>query len=134
MDLSQLVNEITYKAVRSSGSGGQNVNKVATKIELYFDLNNSESFNQEQKERLQQNLQNRLTKSGILILSCGKTRSQLKNKSIVTKRFFELMEECLKEEKERKPTKTPFAIKRKRLANKKKNSEKKAKRKPPKID
>ena len=53
MDLSQLVNEIIYKAVRSSGSGGQHVNKVATKIELYFDLNNSKFFNQEQIERLQ---------------------------------------------------------------------------------
>ncbi|WP_295831067.1 alternative ribosome rescue aminoacyl-tRNA hydrolase ArfB [uncultured Winogradskyella sp.] len=134
MDLSQLVNEIIYKSVRSSGSGGQHVNKVATKIELYFDLNNSKFFNQEQIERLQKNLQNRLTKAGILILSCGETRSQLKNKTIVTKRFFELIEESIREEKERKLSKTPVAVKRKRLAIKKKTSEKKANRKPPKID
>ena len=101
---------------------------------MYFDLNNSKFFNQEQIERLHQNLQNRLTKAGILILSCGETRSQLKNKTIVTKRFFELIEESIKEEKERKLTKTPVTVKRKRLAIKKKTSEKKANRKPPKID
>ena len=134
MDLSQLVNEIIYKAVRSSGSGGQHVNKVATKIELYFDIEASQFFNEEEKNRLREFLHNKLTKSGILILSCGETRSQLKNKNRVTKRFLELLEEGLKEEKERKPTKIPKAVKRKRLANKKRNSEKKANRKPPKID
>lgn len=134
LNLQKLQQEITYKAVRSSGSGGQHVNKVATKIELHFDLFSSEFLNEEQKVRLQKKLQSRLTNAGILILNCGETRSQLKNKKIVTKRFFELMEESLKEEKKRKPTKTPIAVKLKRLASKKKNSDKKANRKPPKID
>ncbi|WP_299116247.1 alternative ribosome rescue aminoacyl-tRNA hydrolase ArfB [uncultured Winogradskyella sp.] len=134
MDFSQLINEITYRAVRSSGSGGQHVNKVATKIELYFNLFGSVFFNEEQKERLKAYLQNRLTNSGILILSCGESRSQFKNKTIVTKRFLELIEEGLKEEKERLPTKIPKAVKQKRLLNKRKTSEKKANRKPPKID
>ncbi|RZN82306.1 MAG: aminoacyl-tRNA hydrolase [Winogradskyella sp.] len=134
MDFSQLINEVTYKAVRSSGSGGQHVNKVATKIELYFNLHDSKFFNEEEKEKLQAYFQNRLTKFGILILSCGETRSQLKNKTIVTQRFLELIEEGLKEEKERLPTKIPKAVLRKRLTNKRKNSEKKANRKPPKID
>ncbi|ARV09995.1 aminoacyl-tRNA hydrolase [Winogradskyella sp. PC-19] len=134
MDFLRLINQVDYKAVRSSGSGGQHVNKVATKIELYFDFEASQFFNEEEKNRLREFLQNRLTKSGILILSCGETRSQLKNKNRVTKRFYELLEEGLKEEKERKPTKIPKAVKRKRLANKKRNSEKKANRKPPKID
>ena len=133
MDFSQLINEVTYKAVRSSGSGGQHVNKVATKIELYFNLHDSKFFNEEE-EKLQAYFQNRLTKFGILILSCGETRSQLKNKTIVTQRFLELIEEGLKEEKERLPTKIPKAVLRKRLTNKRKNSEKKANRKPPKID
>lgn len=133
MDLSQLLSEVTYKAVRSSGSGGQNVNKVATKAELYYDFEASEFFNEEQKERLKTYLNNRLTKLGILILSCGETRSQLKNKIIVTKRFKDLILEGLKEEKKRIPTKTPKAVIRKRLSSKKKNSEKKANRKPPKL-
>ena len=134
MDISQLLNEVVFKAVRSSGSGGQNVNKVATKVELYFDLEKSKYFDEQQKLRLRDSLQQRLTKSGSLILSCGETRSQLKNKNIVTKRFLELIEEGLKEEKERRETKIPKAVKRKRLDTKKKNSEKKANRKPPKMD
>ncbi|TCK65102.1 ribosome-associated protein [Winogradskyella wandonensis] len=134
MDLLELTKELNYKAVRSSGSGGQNVNKVATKVELYFDLKATLIFNDEQKEKLKTYLKNRLTKEGVLILSCGETRSQLKNKTIVTHRFFELIEEGLKEEKDRLPTKVPRAIKQKRLQNKRKTSEKKANRKPPKID
>ena len=107
---------------------------MATKVELYFDLEKSKYFDEQQKLRLRDSLQQRLTKSGSLILSCGETRSQLKNKNIVTKRFLELIEEGLKEEKERRETKIPKAVKRKRLDTKKKNSEKKANRKPPKMD
>lgn len=132
--MQNLKSEISYKAVRSSGSGGQNVNKVATKVELYFNVLESQFLESYQKEKLQNYLVNRITKDGILILSCGETRSQLKNKTIVTKRFFQLIEEGLKEDKDRLPTKIPKAVKRKRLAIKKKTSEKKANRKPPKID
>ncbi|MFD1062910.1 alternative ribosome rescue aminoacyl-tRNA hydrolase ArfB [Winogradskyella litorisediminis] len=134
MEFSELLKEVNYKAVRSSGSGGQNVNKVATKVELYFNLKDTSHFTEEEKLRLQDYFNNRLTKDGILILSCGETRSQLKNKTIVTKRFTELITEGLKEEKDRLPTKIPKAAKRKRLQNKRKTSEKKANRKPPKID
>ncbi|SHG94672.1 alternative ribosome rescue aminoacyl-tRNA hydrolase ArfB [Winogradskyella jejuensis] len=134
MEFSELLKEVNYRAVRSSGSGGQNVNKVATKVELYFNLKNTTFFTEEEKLRLQDYFNNRLTKDGILILSCGETRSQLKNKTIVTKRFTELITEGLKEEKDRLLTKIPKAVKRKRLQNKRKTSEKKANRKPPKID
>lgn len=134
MDFSELLQELTYKAVRSSGSGGQHVNKTSTKVELYFDLLSSSYFNEEERFKLKDFFANRLTKTGVLTLSCGETRSQLKNKNIVTKRFLDLIQEGLKEEKDRIPTKTPKAVKRKRLANKKKTSEKKANRKPPKID
>jgi len=65
MDFLQVINEVDYKAVRSSGSGGQHVNKVATKIELYFDFEASQFFNEEEKNRLREFLHNRLTKSGI---------------------------------------------------------------------
>ena len=134
MEFSELLKEVNYKAVRSSGSGGQNVNKVATKVELYFNLKDTTFFTEDEKLRLQDYFNNRLTKDGILILSCGETRSQLKNRTIVNKRFTDLITEGLKEEKDRLPTKIPFAVKRKRLQNKRKNSEKKANRKPPKID
>lgn len=134
MNSSQLINELTFKAVRSSGSGGQNVNKVATKVVLYFSIKASNCFTEEEKERLLDYLGNRLTKTGVLILSCGETRSQLKNKNRVVSRFLNLIEEGLKEEKKRLETKVPKAVKRKRLDNKKKTSDKKANRRPPKID
>lgn len=134
MDFSKLLKELVYKAVRSSGSGGQHVNKTSTKVELYFDIASSTFFNEEKKNKLKDFFASKLTKDGILILSCGETRSQLKNKTIVTKRFFQRIEEGLKEDKDRLPTKIPKAVKRKRLATKKKTSEKKANRKPPKID
>ncbi len=134
MELSQLINEVSYKAVRSSGSGGQNVNKVATKVELYFNIQDSEILNDTEKEKLTTFFLNRINKDGILILSSGETRSQLKNKAIVTQRFFNLVTEALKEKKKRVPTKIPKAVKQKRLQNKRLNAEKKANRKPPKLD
>ncbi len=129
-----LLKELTFKAIRSSGSGGQHVNKVASKVELFFNLNTSEVFDDKQKNTLQEKLQNRLTKDGVLILQCGESRSQHKNKIIVIKRFLELLKNALVKEKKRVPTKIPRAVIRKRLKNKKYRSEKKANRKKPDID
>ncbi len=134
MDIEALKSELSYKYVRSSGSGGQNVNKVASKAELYFDLNNSQALDDTEKQKLQEALSNRLNKENILILACDESRSQFRNKTLVTRRFLELIEDGLKEEKERIPTKIPKAVKKKRLVNKRKNAEKKANRKPPEID
>lgn len=129
-----LLKELTFKAIRSSGSGGQHVNKVASKVELFFNLNTSEVFDDKQKNTLQEKLQNRLTKDGVLILQCGESRSQHKNKTIIIKRFLELLKNALVKEKKRVPTKIPRAVIRKRLKNKKYRSEKKANRKKPDTD
>ncbi|MCB0461307.1 MAG: aminoacyl-tRNA hydrolase [Flavobacteriaceae bacterium] len=134
MDAELLISEITLKAIRSSGSGGQNVNKVSTKIELQFDVDASNGFDDEEKTLLIENLKTRLTKNNVLILQCDESRSQLKNKQIVKERFLEIIKEALTVQKERIPTKTPKAVKRKRLRNKRQNSEKKANRKPPELD
>ena len=134
MDIEALKSELSYKYVRSSGSGGQNVNKVASKAELYFDLNNSQALDDAKKQKLKEALSNRLNKEDILILACDESRSQSRNKALITQRFLELIEDGLKEEKERIPTKIPKAVKKKRLVNKRKNAEKKANRKPPEID
>ncbi|WP_299120541.1 alternative ribosome rescue aminoacyl-tRNA hydrolase ArfB [uncultured Winogradskyella sp.] len=134
MDADLLKSELSYKYVRSSGSGGQNVNKVSSKAELYFNLQDSQVFNKDEKLKLSEFFSKRLTKEGILILACDESRSQFRNKAIVTHRFLELIDEGLKEEKERIKTKIPKAVKRKRLANKRKTSEKKANRKPPETD
>lgn len=134
MDVALLKSELTYKFVRSSGSGGQHVNKVSSKAELYFNLNNSAVFNDDEKLKLTEAFTNRLTKDGILILTCDESRSQFRNKAIVTQRFLQLIEEGLKKEKKRVPTKISRAAKRKRLANKRKIADKKANRKPPSIE
>ena len=84
LDIIVLEKEFKLKAVRSSGSGGQHVNKVATKIELSFSVSESQVLTSDQKELIQYKLAARLTKEHVLLLQCGETRSQLKNKTIVS--------------------------------------------------
>ncbi len=126
-----LLAELQYKAVRSSGAGGQNVNKVSSKVVLTFDLKNSKALTDTEKELLKVNLASRLTSESVLILNCDEDRSQLKNKEIVTKRFLELIKKGLIVPKDRKPTKIPKSVIRKRIKDKKNVSEiKKNRRKP----
>lgn len=134
MDVEVLNNELQFKAVRSSGAGGQNVNKVSSKVELTFNLEASNGLSDEEKERLKTNIGNRLTKDNLLLMQCDESRSQHKNKELVIKRFFELLEEGLIIPKERKATKVPKAVVKKRLKAKRQTSEKKANRKPPELD
>lgn len=134
MDVTLLKSEINYKYVRSSGSGGQHVNKVSSKAELYFDLSNSSVFNDEEKQKLSEFFNNRLTKDGVLILACDESRSQFRNKALVTQRFLELIQEGLKEDKKRISTRVPRSVKRKRLKAKRINADKKANRKPPTLE
>jgi ribosome-associated protein len=129
-----LIKELKFKAVRSSGSGGQHVNKVSSKVELLFNLQKSLVLKERQKERLLNTLKNRLTKDLVLILQCDESRSQHKNKLLVTQRFLHLIKEGLYVAKERKPTKTPKSVIAKRLKNKSTQSEKKANRKKPDFD
>ncbi|MBS7785944.1 aminoacyl-tRNA hydrolase [Flavobacterium sp. CYK-55] len=133
MNLDQLKSELIYKAVRSSGAGGQNVNKLSTKVILLFDLAKSSAFSQEQKEQLQLRWANRMSSEGILQLSCDESRSQLKNKTLVTQRFFRLLESALTVAKARKPTKIPRSAIEKRIKNKRWSSEIKASRQKPKL-
>ena len=126
---SLLQSELLFKAVRSSGAGGQNVNKVSTKVILIWDIAASRALNTEQKEILSEKLKNRINKEGILQLECDETRSQLKNKEIVKNRFFYLLEHALKKDKKRIATKIPKAVIKKRLNDKKIHSDKKTNRK-----
>ncbi len=131
MENLDLLSELQYKAVRSSGAGGQNVNKVSSKVVLTFDLKSSKALTNEEKELLKKNLASRLTTDLVLILNCDEDRSQLKNKEIVTKRFLELIKKGLVVPKHRKPTKIPKSVIRKRIKDKKNVSEiKKNRRKP----
>ncbi|MES2747193.1 MAG: alternative ribosome rescue aminoacyl-tRNA hydrolase ArfB [Bacteroidota bacterium] len=128
-----VLTELQYKAVRSSGPGGQNVNKVSSKVVLTFDLLNSQALSEEEKERAQKKLKSKLTLEGILILNCDEDRSQLKNKEIVTKRFLELIEKAIVIPKERKATKIPRSVIEKRLKDKSSVAEIKQNRKKPKL-
>ena len=131
MEKDKLISELQFKAVRSSGAGGQNVNKVSSKVVLSFDLKNANSLSMEEKNRLETSLSSRLTNDHILILNCDEDRSQLKKKEIVIKRFLAIIEQGLYIPKIRKATKIPKSVIRKRLKDKKNVSDiKKTRRKP----
>jgi ribosome-associated protein len=114
-----LLTELNFKAVRSSGAGGQNVNKVSSKVVLYFNLENSQALKEEEIILLKEKLASKLTQNSVLILNCDEDRSQLKNKAIVIKRFFTLIEKGLHKPKVRRATKTPRRAIEKRLNSKK---------------
>lgn len=131
MEKEKVISEINYKAVRSSGAGGQNVNKVSSKVVLSFDLKNSKAFSDEEKALLEKNIGGRLTEDLVLILNCDEDRSQIRNKAIVTNRFFDIITAGLHVPKIRKATKIPKSVIRKRIKEKKNLSEiKKLRRKP----
>lgn len=133
LDKSLLISELQYKAVRSSGAGGQNVNKVSSKVELSFDLENSSALSESQKQRLAQKWENKLTKESVLMLQCDTHRSQHRNKEEVTQRFLELVVAGLKKPKKRIATKPTKSSQKKRMDQKTKHSEKKGLRKPPEL-
>lgn len=126
-----IVSELHFKAVRSSGPGGQNVNKVSSKVVLTFDLTNSNALNEEEKVLIATKLLTKLTSENILILNCDEDRSQLKNKTIVTKRFLILIEKALLVPKKRKATKVPRSVIEKRIKAKRNLSEIKQNRRKP---
>ena len=131
MDKSIIAYEFSFKAVRSSGAGGQNVNKVSSKVVLTFDLVNSKGLTDDEKTLLQNKIATKLTQEGILILTSEEDRIQLKNKEKVIKKCFKLLENALVVPKERKETKIPRAVKEKRLNAKKVMSILKQNRKKP---
>lgn len=134
MNIEILLKELEYKAVRSSGPGGQHVNKTASKVEVSFHIENSKALSEEEKEQLLFQLSNKITSEGFLKLNSSETRSQHQNKELVTERLINLIEANRKKPKSRKKTKPSRASKEKRLTNKKEQSIKKVNRKPPKID
>ncbi len=134
MNKESLIKELSFKAIRSSGAGGQHVNKVSSKIELTFDLENSKEFSDEEKERLLKNLAIKLTKIHVLVLQCDESRSQHRNKEIVIDRFLDIITKALIVPKRRKKTKPSKGAIQKRLTSKKKHSEKKDSRKKPNLD
>lgn len=134
MNTQKIISELLFKAVRSSGAGGQNVNKVSSKVVLTFDLKNSQALSAEEKALLENKLASRLTSEQILILNCDEDRSQLKNKVIATKRFLDIITSGLVVPKIRKATKIPKSVIRKRIKSKMNLSEIKKLRRKPDLD
>ena len=124
-NIPDLSRELEFSASRSSGPGGQNVNKVNTRIELRFHVRNSQLLTDEQKGRLTDKLASRLTIEGELIIVCQEKRSQLANKELATQRFYVLLEKSLRPSKKRKATKPTKASVEKRITTKKQQAEKK---------
>jgi ribosome-associated protein len=131
MDFECVKSELKFKAVRSSGAGGQNVNKVSSKVVLSFDLNTSKGLTEKEKELLIVKLAKRLTGDNVIILNCEESRSQFKNKEIVSKRFFDLLKNALVITKIRKATKVPRSVIEKRIRAKRNQSELKSSRRKP---
>jgi len=131
MESDKIISELNFKAVRSSGAGGQNVNKVSSKVVLTFNLTASKALTEEEKELLSTKLVTKLSSENLLILNCDEDRSQLKNKEIVTKRFLELIKAALVVPKKRKATRIPRSVIEKRIKAKRNLSEIKQNRRKP---
>jgi ribosome-associated protein len=121
--------EFEFSATRSSGPGGQNVNKVNTRVELRFNVNTSTLLSDHEKAIIKEKLKSQLTSEGFLILTSQTERSQLKNKEKVIQRFYTIITKALTPRKRRIPTKPTFSSTLKKLEKKRKHSDKKALRK-----
>jgi ribosome-associated protein len=121
-DLSIHEGELTYTFSHSSKPGGQNVNKVSTRVTLNFDVGNSPSLSDDQRERIRSELRTRINKEGILRVSSQKHRTQKANREAATERFVELVQEALRERPVRKKRGIPREIRERRLKDKKHRS------------
>jgi ribosome-associated protein len=115
--------ELTFRYSRSSGPGGQNVNKVATKVTLLFDLRSSPSLTEGQRTLLEQRLANRISKSGVLHVTSERHRTRSANQREVVNRFRDLLTDALHERPPRRKTKVPAASKKRRIEAKRRRSE-----------
>ncbi|SMO80888.1 ribosome-associated protein [Saccharicrinis carchari] len=125
--------EISFSASRSSGPGGQNVNKVNTRIIARLDVMASQILSEKQKSTLVHKLKNRINKEGELIIACEETRSQLRNKEMAIELLHQLIAQALKPATKRKPTQPTRSSKLKRLQNKKIRSQRKENRRRPDV-
>lgn len=125
----EIIKYVVFKTSRSGGKGGQNVNKVSSKVELVFNVSNASFLSAEQQALLEDKLVNRLDSEGNLHIVSQEDRSQLLNKQRTVIKLVDLLNKCLHVQKKRKPTKVPKSVIEKRLANKSVVAQKKKNRK-----
>jgi len=126
--------ELDMRATRSSGAGGQHVNKTSSRVEISWNVKSSRALNDEQRERLLSRLASRLSDEGVIRIVASDTRSQLRNREAAEKRLAETIARALVIQKKRKPTRRPRAADEARLSKKKKHSERKRERQRPITD
>jgi len=131
MNKEQVLQELSFRTSRSSGSGGQHVNKVETRVEALLDIENSLGLSPKEKKRLHQKLSNHISKEGILQVASQEHRSQSRNKADAQRKLLKLLQRAIVPPKKRKPVRRLTSNPRKRLKNKRAHSEKKAMRKKP---
>lgn len=129
----EILKSVIFKTSRSGGKGGQNVNKVSSKVEIIFNLDTAQFLNDEEKALLKSRLQNRLDTEGLLHIVSQEDRSQLLNKEKAVAKLVDLIKNSLIVQKKRKPTKVPKSVIEKRLKDKSSNAERKRNRKSPDI-
>ncbi|WP_373398775.1 alternative ribosome rescue aminoacyl-tRNA hydrolase ArfB [Algoriphagus halophilus] len=122
------MSEMKFQTSRSGGAGGQHVNKVESKVQLFFDLDNTMFLTEEEKTLIREKLKNKITDEGLLQIQAQEKRSQLQNKEIAIRKFYKLIQKSLAKKKARKPTKPGKGAVEKRLKSKKSQAEKKANR------
>ncbi|HSL81594.1 MAG TPA: alternative ribosome rescue aminoacyl-tRNA hydrolase ArfB [Thermoanaerobaculia bacterium] len=126
--------ELEWKTSRSAGPGGQNVNKLETRVTVRFDVAGSPSLGEEERALIRGRLGSRITKAGVLQVSSQKHRTQAANREAAAARLAELLAGALETEAERKPTKVPKAARRRRLEEKRRRGRVKDLRGTPRID
>jgi ribosome-associated protein len=125
--------ELRFTTARSSGPGGQNVNKVESKVTLAFDVAGSPSLSDEQRQRIAERLGSRLSRGGVLRVTSQRHRTQAANRKAAVERFAELLAAALAEDPERRPTRVPKAVRRRRLESKRHRSRVKRERQSPPL-
>ena len=123
--------ELSFTTSRSGGPGGQNVNKLETRVTVRFDVARSPSLTEEQRQRLLEQLATRITREGVLHVTSQKHRTQAENREAAVARLRELTAEALREEIPRKATRVPKAARRRRLEQKKRRGQRKRERSAP---
>lgn len=133
MDVDQILKEISFKAMRSGGPGGQHVNKTSSKVEISFNVMDSSALTDSEKELLRNRLGNWISADGIISFQSSDSRSQHRNKAFAIDKLIQFLEEHLKVKKTRKKTKPSRSAIERRLKAKRIQSWKKENRKPPEF-